>query len=236
MNYGRKKDIQSEMLNINEYSCPVCYSADRDRMIVMFLKAIHRELTNGIDILEIAPSGAIQRYLYRNWGKSSLYTADLYMENVDYNVDIQNMDSISDSTFDFIVCSHVLEHVKDDRKAMCKLNRVLDNRGLGIIIVPIDLNQTETDEEWGLSKDENLRRFGQEDHVRSYNKYDYMERLKECGFGAHEIKKEFFSKEEFEENALIETSTLYLVYKDKYLYSNIDDMVFNYKKVMKIMK
>lgn len=227
--YGREREAKSELLNKVEYSCPYCYSADRDRMITMFLKKLHAELSNGIDILEIAPSGALQRYLYKCWGKSNLYTVDLFMDGVDYKADIQNMENIKDGAFDFVVCSHVLEHVQDDRKAIRELCRVLDKRGLGIIIVPIDLNQAYTDEEWGLSEAENIRRFGQGDHVRAYNKYEYIERLKECGFGVHQIGKEYFPKEEFEENALIETSTLYLVYKNSNLYGTLDDVIKNFK-------
>ena len=38
--YGREKETRSELLNKDEYSCPCCYSADRDRMIIMFLKKL----------------------------------------------------------------------------------------------------------------------------------------------------------------------------------------------------
>ena len=228
--YGRTQETNSELLNREEYSCPYCYTPDRDRMIVLFLKRLRACMNQGIDFLEIAPSGALQRYLYKEWGQSNLYTADLFMEGVDYRADIQNMTGIADDTFDFIVCSHVLEHVQDDRKAMRELNRVLDAKGLGIIIVPLDLNQSVTDEEWGLSKEENIRRFGQEDHVRAYNREDYVERLKESGFGVHPLKREFFTEQEFLENALTETATLYLVYKSTVLYGNLEDVIENFAK------
>lgn len=218
--YGRTQQNRPELLNRLEYSCPYCYSPDRDRMVIMFLKKLRRKQSEGIDILEIAPSGALQRYLNRSWGKSNLYTADLFMEGVDYPMDIQNMQSISDQTFDFFVCSHVLEHVKDDRMAMRELYRVLDKKGLGILLVPMDLNQTFTDEEWGLSEEENWRRFGQGDHVRKYNKEEFIRRLEESGFYVHLIEKSFFSEDEWKENALEDTSTLYLVYKNKRLYKD----------------
>ena len=228
--YGRTRETRSELLNREEYSCPYCYTPDRDRMIVLFLKRLRACTNQGIDFLEIAPSGALQRYLYKEWGQSNLYTADLFMERVDYQADIQNMTGIADGTFDFIVCSHVLEHVQDDRKAMRELYRVLDAKGLGIIIVPLDLNQGVTDEEWGLSKEENIRRFGQEDHVRAYNKEDYVERLKESGFGVHPLNQAFFNEQEFIENALTETSTLYLVYKNPVLYGNLENVIENFGK------
>lgn len=213
LKYGRQS-CKSEMLNKEEYSCPYCYSPDRDRLIVSFLKLIHDRVKRGIDILEIAPSGAMERYLDKFWGECNRYTADLFMDDVDFNVDIQHMNDIAEESFDFIVCSHVLEHVKDDRLAISELNRVLRKNGLGIIIVPLDLLREETDEEWGLSEEENIRRFGQKDHVRAYSKADFVARLKEGGFGVHQLDKSFFGEQVFAENALTDTSTLYLVYKD----------------------
>lgn len=227
--YGRTGEVRAELLNKEEYSCPYCYSADRDRMIVMFINLLHEHVKTGINFLEIAPSGALQKYLYKYWGESNLYTADLYMDDVDFHVDLQDMRCLEDDSFDFIVCSHVLEHVQDDRKAMRELNRVLSHDGLGIIIVPMDLNRTETDEAWGLSKEENIRRFGQEDHVRSYCKDDFILRLRESGFGVCELDKGFFPAREFNDNALTETSTLYLVYKNEKMYADRDRIILNYK-------
>lgn len=219
---------KAELLNSEEYSCPYCYSADRDRMVVMFVSMICSCMKDCVNILEIAPSGALQKYLYKYWGMANYYTADLYMSHVDYNVDIQNMTTIEDNIFDLILCSHVLEHVQDDMQAMRELNRILDPDGLGIIIVPLDLNREDTDEEWGLSAEENVRRFGQEDHVRAYCKKDYIARLKQSGFGVWQLDKSFFPRERFEENALTETSTLYLVYKNKEMYSIRDNIIKKY--------
>lgn len=229
LKYGRLKKTKPELLNRSEYSCPYCYSADRDRMIIMFLKKLRDGMNQGLNFLEIAPSGALQRFLFHNWGKSNLYTADLYMEGVDYTVDIQDMHEIKDGSFDFIVCSHVLEHVQSDTKAIAELYRVLDKKGLGIVIVPLDLSQEYTDEEWGLSEEENWRRFGQGDHVRCYNKNDYIARLKNCGFGVHQITKAYFGDDEFYENALTDTSTLYLVYKNAPLYGDLGKIIFNFQ-------
>ena len=100
--HGRVEQIRPELLNKDEYSCPYCYSADRDRMIIMFINMLHQKVKAGIDFLEIAPSGALQRYLYKYWGESNLYTADLYMDDVDYSIDIQDMKSLGDRRFDFI--------------------------------------------------------------------------------------------------------------------------------------
>lgn len=227
--YREKVHRGAELLNSKEYSCPYCYSSDRDRMIIMFISMIRLCMKDCINILEIAPSGALQKYLYKYWGEINYYTADLYMNGVDYNVDIQDMAAIENEAFDFFVCSHVLEHVQDDMKAMRELNRVLEQDGLGIVIVPLDLSRTDTDEEWGLSARENVRRFGQEDHVRAYCKKDYIARLEQAGFGVWQLDKSFFAYKIFEENALIETSTLYLVYKNKEIYNNREKLIEKFK-------
>ena len=219
------RNVKSELLNREEYSCPFCYSPDRDRMIVCFFEMLHEKIKSGINILEIAPSGALERYLNRFWGECNRYTADLFMDDVDFQSDLQNMKEIDDKTFEFIVCSHVLEHVQDDRKAIKELYRVLKDYGLGIIIVPLNLNREVTDEEWGLSEEENIRRFGQKDHVRAYSKADFLKRLSEAGFGIHSLDKSFFGKKIFEENAFTSTSTIYLVYKDFERYKELEKAI-----------
>ena len=44
--------------------------------------------------------------------------------------------------FDVIYCSHVLEHVPDDRLAMGELRRVLKRAGWAVLLVPITAEQT----------------------------------------------------------------------------------------------
>ncbi|MBR4983269.1 MAG: methyltransferase domain-containing protein [Lachnospiraceae bacterium] len=227
--YGKEKKTKPETLNREEYSCPNCYSSDRDRLNVAFIRKLRDSFGGEIRFLEIAPSGALQRYLFSNWASSCFDTADLYMDGVDYKIDIQNMSVIADGSYDFIVCSHVLEHVENDKRAMAELYRILDSRGIGIVTVPIDLNREETDEEWGLSEEENRFRFGQEDHVRAYNKNDYIKRLENAGFGVHQLGKTFFGEKEFEESALTDTSILYVVYKSDTLYGKQDTIIKNFK-------
>lgn len=140
------------------------------------------------------------------------------MQDVNYNMDIQNMERFSDGAFDLIVCSHVLEHVRSDRQAMQEMYRVLDSKGIAVLLVPMDLNQEQIDEEWGLSEQENERRFGQKDHVRRYSRQGFIGRLKEAGFTVYLLDESYFTYQEFRENAFTQTSTLYVVCKDAGLY------------------
>ncbi|MBC7486855.1 MAG: methyltransferase domain-containing protein [Cytophagaceae bacterium] len=49
-----------------------------------------------------------------------------------------------DNRFDYIICSHVLDDVDDDRKALREMYRVLKSGGQAIIAVPADLEMPVT--------------------------------------------------------------------------------------------
>jgi predicted SAM-dependent methyltransferase len=87
-----------------------------------------------------------------------------------------------DASFDVVLCSHVLEHVLDDRSAMAELFRVLHPSGWAIITAPIDRSRAETLEDPRVTQPQDRARlFGQHDHVRLYGR-DYVSRLERAGF------------------------------------------------------
>lgn len=57
-------------------------------------------------------------------------------EDVDILADIQKMPQVSDKSFDSIICTQVLEHVRNPFKAIDELHRVLRPGGRLIITVP----------------------------------------------------------------------------------------------------
>jgi ubiquinone/menaquinone biosynthesis C-methylase UbiE len=111
-------------------------------------------------------------------------------------MDITQIEYPSES-FDAIICSHVLEHVQDDRRAMSELYRVLKPGGWAVLQVPLSLSLEKTVEDPSVtSPEERHYRYGQEDHVRIYGR-DYTERLEQAGF---QVEKFSFA-EEFGEGA-----------------------------------
>lgn len=145
-------------------------------------------------MLHIAPEKCFEPRFRKQIGSGYL-TADL-MQPADVKMDITDI-QYPDDTFDIVYCSHVLEHVPDDRKAMREFFRVLKPSGWAILMVPISAEKTVEDPSI-TDPQERLRLFGQNDHVRRYGP-DFVDRLKEAGFNVKSIGPEdFLSAEEIE--------------------------------------
>ena len=199
-----------EMLSDREYLCPRCNASDRERAYALWMK---RELPTDkrLRILDIAPSKPLQFFIKRTFPKAAYYTMDLFMEDVDFHMDIMDMNLLGNGSIDFFICSHVLEYVRDDRKAMRELCRILSRDGRGIVVVPLDMNITVTDEDPDCADEaERIRRFGQNDHIRAYAKADFISRLEESGFAVEQVKVDSFG-DEASRNGLQESATVYVV-------------------------
>ena len=212
-NFDVDFNFNYEMLNLAEYTCPICQSADRERAYALVMKKI-LPADKKINILDIAPRQCVTDFVKKNFPLADYKTADLFMPNVDYKLDICDMKEIADGSIDFFICSHILEHVNNDVKAMQELKRILSKDGCGIVVVPLNLNQTEIDEDPNCTDvGERWRRFMQDDHVRAYTKEIFLQRLESIGFKVEQYDKNFFGKDLMTENGLIDTSVVYVVRK-----------------------
>ena len=201
-----------ETLNYKNYSCYNCGITDRDRLYIIFLEKMldkHQQHR----VLEFAPRPALSDFL-RSLPNVMHRTTDLFMPNADDKLDIQDLHLYNDNSFDVFICSHILEHVTDDRKAMKELYRILNYGGFGIVMVPIVQPVTITKED-PLITDENLRLkyFGQADHVRLYAKQDFIERLRSAGFSVKLYGVDFFGEALFQKCGITAKSVLYVVEK-----------------------
>ena len=107
-------------------------------------------------------------------------TADLLDPRVRVRMDITDI-PYPNNFFDVIFCSHVLEHVPNDRRAMQEFSRVLKHEGWAVIMVPCFPERGKTFEDPSVTDPaERLRLFWQEDHVRLYGN-DFVERLEASG-------------------------------------------------------
>jgi len=85
-----------------------------------------------------------------------------------------------DASFDLVICSHVLEHVTDDRRALAEFARVVSQRGEVLLLTPLNHDLAKTLEDASAAPLERLARFGQEDHVRIYGR-DLPARIEAAG-------------------------------------------------------
>lgn len=169
--------------------CPFCDALERHRLFWLFLEKKTLFFSRPPrKALHIAPEAVLESKFRPLVGEGYL-TADLFDPRVDVKMDITDI-QYPDRTFDFIYCSHVLEHVPDDRKAMREFRRVLSPNGMACLLVPISAEVTVEDPSIEDPK-ERLRLFGQEDHFRRYGP-DYLSRLVEAGFNVEVLKAEDF--------------------------------------------
>ena len=172
--------------------CPVCKSMERQRMIWLFstLKTDLLKSTNPRKLLYVAPTrGLVSRF--NKIPNLNCITADLNRTDVMEKMDITDIRH-PDNSFDIIFCSHVLEHVPDDRKAIHEMSRVLKPDGWAIILAPINADKTFEDPSVTDPK-QRERLFGQDDHVRKYGP-DFKTRLEESGLKVQQFNPPDFLK------------------------------------------
>jgi len=135
------------------------------------------------------------------------------LETVDDRLDITDMRAYADGSVDFFLCSHVLEHVPEDRKAMRELHRILKPDGFGIVMVPLVHGVDETHEDPAINTHElRWKHYGLADHVRQYGKRDFLKRLGEAGFRVEQRGLDYFGKYTFYRNGIADDSVLYVVH------------------------
>lgn len=201
-----------ELFAPKTFSCPFCGGMDRERLVAAYLlRRLGRSFRRpSFRLLEFAPRPAVG-YFLQNHFVLHHETADMFMGNVDYKINLACMPEIPSETYDAWICLHVLEHVPSDHKALKELLRILKPNGFGILLVPISLSLPETDEDPDASITDRWARFGQDDHVRLYAKQDFMDRIKKAGFILKTLGKEFFGSIQLKLFGLPETSVLYVV-------------------------
>lgn len=159
--------------------CPVCNSLERHRLDWIFF----REKTDLFDqnskkMLHVAPEPFFASRL-KHIANLDYVTGDLNDPRAMVTMNITNID-FPDNYFDIIYCSHVLEHITNDHKAIQELFRVCKPGGWALLQVPITAEKTF--EDCTIKSPEDREKvFGQKDHVRRCGP-DYIERMRKGGF------------------------------------------------------
>lgn len=119
------------------YSRDACGASDRGRLYALWIdrQVEANLLPAGARLNHFAPEPALSKKL-KDLGIFDYTATDLQMDEVDNEVDIMNM-PFGDESFDYFPCSHVLEHVEDDDRAIEELFRITRSGGSGILMAPV---------------------------------------------------------------------------------------------------
>jgi SAM-dependent methyltransferase len=166
-------------------ACPVCYAGTRTRLLWLYLSQASRLLERPARLLHIAPEPGLHRRLSLA-SNVAYYSGDLDPSRYPYASEMQRLDLTAlphpDGYFDAVLANHVLEHVRDDRRALTETLRVLRPGGLALLQVPIALRLETTREDPSVCTPSDRERvYGQRDHLRLYGR-DYPKRLGQAGF------------------------------------------------------
>lgn len=192
--------------------CPGCFSLERHRLIWLYLKNQTNFFKGQYRLLHVAPEPC----LYKKFialHNINYTTIDLESPLAMIKADIHNI-PCQENKFDIIICSDVLEHVKNDKEVMKELYRVLKRGGWAILRVPIDKTRIKTLEDNNITSPlEREKYFGQKDHVRLYG-LDFLQRFKNSGFRIEMINPlNKISKEMIERYKLPQNELIYLAKK-----------------------
>lgn len=175
--------------------CPNCLSLERTRVLWFYLKDQVLIEKTPLKVLHFAPEYGLKKVLLKL--KNLRYTnVDLIPDLADEIADITHI-PYEDKSFDLILCSHVLGHVPDEKKAIEELYRVLKPGGQVLVMTLIDWNMDHTFENnTFLTAKERLENFTEPDLVRLHGS-DFAKRISNGGFNVETIDyvKHFGPKE-----------------------------------------
>lgn len=176
----------------NNVLSPSSLSLERHRLLWLYLQNETDFFTSKTlkNVLHFAPEQAFYK-MFKNQKNIHYTTTDLLSPLADVKADICNL-PFKDTTYDVILCNHVLEHIPDDTKAMQELYRVLKPGGMAILQIPQDLKRATTFADDSIvDQKERAKIFGQYDHVRVYGR-DYFDKLRSIGFRV--VEEDYTSK------------------------------------------
>lgn len=153
--------------------CPICGSLERHRLAFLLLD---KHIAQGQRILHVAPEKVVIPWLVSL--SSEYLNIDLHTPAM-RKMDLTNLE-LCDGGKTLVWCSHVLQCISDDRKALSEIYRVLAPAGALVLQVPIGGNVTYEDQT-AKGEHERLTKFLDNNHVRLYG-LDLKERIEEAGF------------------------------------------------------
>jgi hypothetical protein len=188
-------------------ACPNCGSLERHRLLLLYLLHKTNFFSENLKVLHFTPSFALEKR-FKKMSNLDYITTTLDNPRAMIRMDVTDI-KFPDNIFDVILCYHILEHVKNDQRAMQELYRVLKPKSWAIIQVPIDFDLKNTLEDPKITSAKDREKFyGHRNHLRRYGR-DFILKLENVGFTVKtddfisEIKNESKKKIGLSENEKI---------------------------------
>jgi SAM-dependent methyltransferase len=164
-----------------EVLCPVCFSKAPHRLSCLYFQRNVKVFTNGGVILHIAPEPGLERR-FRKWAADHRMS---YRKGDIKGIGEEQLDicrlPFPDGSIDVIYCCHVLNAVREDRRAIGELFRVLATHGTALLQVPC-FYRGPTSKETADTDEDRQRSFNDSSIFRVYTEADYRSRLERAGF------------------------------------------------------
>jgi SAM-dependent methyltransferase len=123
--------------------CSVCGSLERHRIFRLMFERLGPETFATWSAIQFSPDPTVDPSWFRSFELS------VFDEG---GMDIQAIPR-PDGAYDYVGCSHVLEHVSDDRAALLELLRIAAPNGLLYLAFPDPFREEKT-RDWGFPKPE----------------------------------------------------------------------------------
>lgn len=120
--------------------CVRCRSLERHRAFRLMFQALPRPDMAKWSVLQFS----VEPTLDPDWFASF----EVSVFGGPNSLDLMAIDR-PDGAYDMVMCNNVLEHVADDRAAICELARIAGGFGFVFLAVPDPLNRSDTDD-WGV--------------------------------------------------------------------------------------
>ena len=173
--------------------CPICSSLERTRLLFFYLQDNTTIFKSNPSVLHISPERSLKTKFKSN---PNYYDIDINPNLAKYREDLTCL-TFENNKFDYIICSHVLGHIKSEETAIKEIHRVLKNEGEAYILTLINLNSYDTFERNGPQTEiQRLNDYGEKDLERLHG-LDFKLRLENEGFKVEQIdyRKHFSEKE-----------------------------------------
>lgn len=163
--------------------CPYCTARERDRLAFLFLRGSEQPPA-GSPLLHVAPEACLEAPL-RDLAGDGYVSADLIRADVDQRFDVMAIPH-ADASFFGVFCSHVLQDVRDDVRAMSEFFRILKPGGWAVLNVPVTAEETVDHQDRPRHTRARLDRRPPE-HLRTYGN-DFEHRMASVGFEVRVIR------------------------------------------------